>query len=268
MGFVLELLDVLKGMSFCKTVNEYEQGLHFRKGKVIERRIKFNPGIKADKDDLERIVASEKDVAKNIVGSDSFCRWLHYHVPFKDYHLPAGYKRSFLSGLPKNDSVDKTVVDKYITDCVGSNDFLFRNYFKLPFKGDVVLPEGYRQDWKGYPLSPKRFDKKLRAGFYFNLPIIDRVVVESKQEKVLDLANINVPLIDDSVPSVVASDASHTKPKVPIVDNSGSSIVLSGNIHYEVMDLYRAYTVVDDYENSLKKSNDVLMAFPLSRFLN
>jgi len=95
------------------------------------------------------------------------------------------------------------------------------------------LPQGYKRDWYGRPLSQKRFNKILKPGLYFHLPRVDRVVTHSIQEKVLNLGYISWMLPD--------KDSKNIK-----------NIMMSCNIRYCVMHLDKAYMAVDDYEDSLK----------------
>jgi regulator of protease activity HflC (stomatin/prohibitin superfamily) len=67
---------------------------------------------------------------------------------------------------------------------------------------------------------------------YLFIPFIDKLVMDYKQERVLNLGYI----------STSSSDP-----------NSDSRVVaVSCNIRYELMDFYRAYTSIHDYEASLK----------------
>lgn len=101
-----------------------------------------------------------------------------------------------------------------------------------PFRRPV-LPEGYRRSFvTGMPLHPKRYErsKVLRPGIYFNIPVLDSLVIECRQEKVINLGDICVPTTD-----------------------ADSKVVnVSCNIRYELLDFYKAYTAVHDYEKSLK----------------
>lgn len=100
----------------------------------------------------------------------------------------------------------------------------------LPFRRPA-LPESYVQSkLTGLPLHRNRFSKVLQPGFYFHLPIIEEIVKDYKQEKVLNLGNITVPT----------------------VNGDDKSILVSCNLRYELMDFYKAYTSVHDYEASLK----------------
>ncbi len=101
----------------------------------------------------------------------------------------------------------------------------------LPFRRPE-MPEGfYRSPLSGFPRHESRRSKVLGAGLYFHIPILDSIVVDSQQERVLNLANINVITSDESSP-------------VPIS--------VSCNLRYRIVDFYKAYTAVHDYEASLK----------------
>ncbi|HBB41668.1 MAG: hypothetical protein COW73_06810 [Nitrospirae bacterium CG18_big_fil_WC_8_21_14_2_50_70_55] len=94
------------------------------------------------------------------------------------------------------------------------------------------LPEGYQVTWSGRVRHPHRFSKVLRPGVYFHLPFVEHIVTDSRQERVLNLGFISV-LTTDPGPDCRA-------------------VVISCNLRYEVMNLYRAYTAVYDYEASLR----------------
>lgn len=101
----------------------------------------------------------------------------------------------------------------------------------LPFRRPK-LPEGFHRDWvTGLPLHESRLSKVLKPGLYFHVPIVEDIVVDSIQERVLNLGNI----------TVLTSDDGNAKP-----------ISVSCNMRYRVVDFYRAYTAVHDYEESLK----------------
>jgi hypothetical protein len=114
-----------------------------------------------------------------------------------------------------------------------------KRFFK---KGkEVKLPEGFKIHWTGRILNiPKRYHKVLRPGLYFHLPIIEHIVTDYKQERVLNLGYI----------SVLTSDA----------EPDSKAIVISCNLRYEIMDLYRAYTAVYDYEASLRSHTLSILA--------
>lgn len=103
---------------------------------------------------------------------------------------------------------------------------------KLFFNRKKEFPQGYRRSFAGQPIHPKRYerDEVLRPGLYFNIPIYDDIIVRSKQEKPIDLGSIGVPTTDDE----------------------NIEVQVSCNIRYELKDLYKAFTVVFDYEDSLK----------------
>lgn len=171
MAWIQEIADIIGKLSFYEIVYEYQQGLYFRNGTAIEKRIKW------DDEDLEEIIAEEKKVINDNRG--------RFRIMY---------------------------------------DYLSR-------RNKVKFPEGYKRNILGLPRHAKRYDKDkvLRAGFYWNIPIIDVIVVDSQQEKILNLGNISVLTIDD-------------EPK---------RVTVSCNIRYELMDFYRAFTAVHDYEDSL-----------------
>jgi len=176
MGVIQEFVDLVSNLNFVAIVHEYEQGIYFRKGTVIERPIR---GMKSR--DLIGIKTEEKKVTKQL-----------------------GVKR----------------------------------FFRRVTTSD--LPEGFRISWTGRILHPQRFHKVLRPGIYFYIPFIEHIVTDSKQERVLNLGYI----------SVLTSDP----------EPNGKSVVISCNLRYEIMDLYRAYTAVYDYEASLRYHTMSIMA--------
>lgn len=107
-----------------------------------------------------------------------------------------------------------------------------RGKLRLFLERKTELSEDYRRNLLGQPKHSRRYEKdeKLMPGIYFNIPIIEEVIVRSRQEKALNLGSIGVPTTDDE----------------------NIEIQVSCNILYVLNDLYRAFTVVHDYENSLK----------------
>ncbi|HII72599.1 TPA: hypothetical protein HA265_07620 [Candidatus Woesearchaeota archaeon] len=168
MAWVNEIAQLFRKLSFYDIVYEYQQGLFFRNGRVIEKRVKRN------KKELEEIVAEEKELVKQR-------GYVPFIIPFSRPKLPEGYRRSFFTGMPRH-------------------------------------PKRYQQD------------KILRPGLYFNVPVVEHIIKESKQERVLNLGNINLPT----------------------TDKDSKAVMISCNIRYELTDLHKAYIAVHDYEASLK----------------
>lgn len=98
--------------------------------------------------------------------------------------------------------------------------------------GKANLPTGYRRSWRGRFLHPHRYSKILRAGVYFHLPLLEHIVTDYKQERILDLGYV----------SVLTSDP----------EPESKAVIVSCNLRFEMMDFYRAYTAVYDYEVSLR----------------
>ena len=88
MSWVSDILELCKKFGFVEVVYEYEHALKFRLGKVVEKRKKLN------QEDLEKIVAEEKEAIKKEGGK------LQYIIPFCNPRIPKAYKRSFLNGMP------------------------------------------------------------------------------------------------------------------------------------------------------------------------
>jgi len=103
---------------------------------------------------------------------------------------------------------------------------------RLPGNQAPATAEGFRKSWTGRLLHPRRFSKVLRPGIYFHLPFIEHIVTDYKQERVLKLGYISVLTMDP--------------------DPETKAVIISCNLRYEIMDLYRAYTAVYDYEASLR----------------
>ena len=92
------------------------------------------------------------------------------------------------------------------------------------------LPEGYKRSWvDGRLLHPNRFSKLLRPGLHVYVPVLEYLIIDSGQEYILNLKSIVVTTSDKDV-----------------------SILISANIRYQLLDLYRAVTAVHDYEASLR----------------
>ncbi|MEK6899797.1 MAG: hypothetical protein AABX05_01610 [Nanoarchaeota archaeon] len=101
----------------------------------------------------------------------------------------------------------------------------------LPFFRPTV-PEGYRKSWvAGAVISNKRYSKILDPGFYVFIPWISHIHKDSgpEVEKVINLGTITVPSADESA----------------------ASMMLSCNLKYNVENLYLAYKIVHNYEDSL-----------------
>lgn len=98
MTWVEDIFQYFDKFRFWEIVTEYQQGLHFRKGVVIKRSIKYHGK------ELENIIADEKKVMDDNGGD------LRYLVPFSRPHVPEGYGRSFWTGRlrsPKRREKDK-----------------------------------------------------------------------------------------------------------------------------------------------------------------
>jgi len=109
----------------------------------------------------------------------------------------------------------------------------YRRYI-LPFSFPNIPRDYSRSFWTGLPRHKKRRQRSriLRPGLYFHLPLIDDIIKDSNQERVLNLGNISVPTTDECEKSRV--------------------MVISCNIRYKLMDIYRACIKIDDYEDSIK----------------
>jgi hypothetical protein len=113
MSWVQELFDIVGKFNFVETVYEYQQGLYFRCGDALEKRIRW------DGKDLEDIVARENSV-REMVG------WKRF-VPFARPQLPDCYRRSKVLGRIRE--VTRDVVSKNLRPGI---------YFFIPFFDGVV----------------------------------------------------------------------------------------------------------------------------------
>ncbi|MBW2999672.1 hypothetical protein KY339_03290 [Candidatus Woesearchaeota archaeon] len=171
MSFIEDIAAFFNNFKFYEVVHEFQQGLHFRKGIVLARKIKYHGS------ELEEILKQEKEVTKECGGKSKFI------LPFSRPELPEGYKRSFITGMPRH-------------------------------------PKRYKRS------------KVLRAGLYFNIPLLDDIIVEDKQERVVNLGYIGVPTIDEGDESEV--------------------LFISCNIRYEIKDYYKAHVAVSDYDQTIQ----------------
>jgi len=110
------------------------------------------------------------------------------------------------------------------------NKLGWARYF--PWSGYDKLPQGFRKNWRGHILHSKRFSKVLRPGIYFHLPFLEHIVTDSRQERVLNLGYISVLTRD--------------------TESASKAVIISCNLRYEIMDFYRAYTAIYNYEASLR----------------
>jgi hypothetical protein len=90
MGFISELKDFIEQFKFFDIIDQYQQGLFLSRGRLQERTVKW------DGSELEKIVGEEKEVIKKNGGKKRFI------LPFANPHIPEGYGRSFLTGMPKH----------------------------------------------------------------------------------------------------------------------------------------------------------------------
>lgn len=219
MGIISEIVDFVSRYSFYDIIYEYQQGLLYRNGVVQEHIVKRN------KKELEEIVAEEAQIYEQMLDRFNPAGYLYFLTPFTRPELPEGITRNRIHGLPDSEEVIKeaanTGILKYLNRALNRIAMLFSK-----------PPEGWIKGYTGVPLHPKRYErsKLLRPGLYFFIPILEVMVKDFKREKVLNLENITVPT----------------------VDAEGQAIIISCNIRYELMDFYKAYNAVHDYEDSLK----------------
>ena len=108
------------------------------------------------------------------------------------------------------------------------------SYLKyLPFCRPKLPPDFRRSGYTGLPVHKDRYSKILQEGLYFYSPIFQDVVKESKQEQVVNLGNITVQTNEENY-------------------HDSKSMMLSCNARIQVVDLYKLYTAVHDYEESFE----------------
>lgn len=167
MGFVTEIVDLLKKFKLAKTVYEYQQGLYIVAGKARKLAVRHSSEELAEFSRLEQ---------------------------------------------------------ELIESCDGPSAFLFSR---------PEIPEDYHYSWvNGLPVHNKRTERSriLHQGIYLVLPGLCEIITIPAKMKSLDLGSITVPSADD--------------PPIPLS--------ISCNLRYRVVDGYKAYKEVDDYEESLK----------------
>lgn len=103
-------------------------------------------------------------------------------------------------------------------------------YYFLPFRRPE-LPSEYRKSViTGRPRHKDRYRKILDDGPYLFFPILQDIVKESKQERTLNLGNVTMQTSD----------------------LESKTMMLSCNARIEVLNLYKLYTAVHDYEDSFE----------------
>lgn len=106
MGFVSELATLMDRYRFWETVYEYQQGLMYRFGTVIEKRIRHSKEYFGDIKNKENQAYSESG---GLVGCLPFMRYL----PIKKFKLPENYRSDFITGYPRhNDRFKKEKILK------------------------------------------------------------------------------------------------------------------------------------------------------------
>ncbi len=241
MTFVDSIMEYMDKFRFWEIVYEYKQGLHFRKGSVIKRKVRCDKELV--KKNLDRIVREENKAMRDNGGA-----W-KYVLPFSRPEIPESFRRSFLTGkLKYRHRRDKARGKEVPPGTSGTRQLDFLQMaideerlmkenggvwrYVLPlFRPDV--PEGYtRSIITGRLEHEGRYSKILRQGLYLYVPFLDDIVAEDVKERVMDLQNISVPTSEKGDESRVMS--------------------VSCAIRYEIQDFYKAHTKVHDYENTLQ----------------
>lgn len=157
MGFIREFFDLVSKLKFHEIVYEYQQGLYFRNGRVVEKRSK-----RLKEEERKKISAEERKLIKEL-GYSAF-------LPFRRSWLEL-YERPGLHESPESP--------------------------ESPKKPKQLSESYRLSRLTGLPLHKDRFSKILRPGFYLHLPFLEEIVKDSKQERILNLGNITVPASDE-----------------------------------------------------------------------
>ncbi|HLD71951.1 MAG TPA: SPFH domain-containing protein [Candidatus Nanoarchaeia archaeon] len=140
-------------------------------------------------------------------------------------YLVAGKARKLaVRHTPEEIAEFSRLEQKLVEDSGGPSAFLFSR---------PEIPEDYHYSWiNGLPIHNGRSERSriLRHGIYSLLPGLCEIITIPAKMKPLDLGSITVLSADD--------------PPVPLS--------ISCNLRYRVIDGYKAYVEVDDYEDSLK----------------
>ena len=222
-------MEYIDKFRFWEIVYEYKQGLHFRKGSVIKRKIRCDK--EKVKRNLDRILQEESRVM-----SENGGLW-RYLLPFSRPVVPEGFRRSFVTGRLKClHRCDRARGKRFLDMALEEDRIMKKNggawRYVLPFFRPLV-PEGFRRSFvTGRLLHEGRYDKILRPGIYFYIPFVDDIIAEDVKERVMDLQNISVPTSESGCDSRVLS--------------------VSCAIRYEIQDFYKAHTKVYDYDNTLQ----------------
>lgn len=99
MGLIQEIRELLEKIKFCEIVDEGQVGLYLHNGVVTPRRIRY------PKDKLAEIVAKEEKAIQECGG------YKHFIPLRKPPILPEGFRRSWVTGLPKHEDRYKTEKD-------------------------------------------------------------------------------------------------------------------------------------------------------------
>lgn len=164
----------------------------------------------------------------DLIGKLTFCEIVHEYE--QGLYLRRGRVIDRRIKLYGNELESIVHEEKQLTQERGGKGVLMMDYL---LGSEIGLPNNWKRGFfSGLPKHPKRGEKNkvLRPGWYFHLPLIERIHVDSQQEKVLNLGNICVPTVDDA----------------------SQVVLVSCNIRYQVKNLYKAYTAVHDYEASMK----------------
>lgn len=117
MGLIQELADLVKKLSFFAIVYEYQQGLYFSKGIVVEKRLKR---IKPEKE--KKLEAEERELIKEMGGYSAF---LPFRRPELSEDKKSLYRLSRITGLPLHkDRFSKILQPGF--------------YFNIPVLDDII----------------------------------------------------------------------------------------------------------------------------------
>src|SRR3989344_2368788 len=89
--------------------------------------------------------------------------------------------------------------------------------------------DGFKRSfYSGLPLYKEHFSKILQHGWYWYIPIVDEIIKASTQEDVMDIKEITFQTTEDD-------------PK------ESKTMMLSYNVRYKLINIYKAYMSVKDY---------------------
>jgi len=119
-------------------------------------------------------------------------------------------------------------------------------------------PKGhYRTSWLSKkPRHPTRYERSkiLQPGLYFHIPLIDRIEKDTTTPVVVDLPDRSIPVRNGFELRIATAtgyeDLSRIEPYKPAYHPEDGSVLVSCNIHYQIINFYKAFTQVNDYQDT------------------